>query len=851
FLFHFTVKLNSCFFFGLFPSRHQKNFLHLQQKQLKIFTNFNMNEEKIRFLEQFGENYGYPNAPKNIDEIRATEFKRLQGLVYLDHAGATLYSELQMESVLKDLTSNVYANPHSQSDAGFATCEIVRAARQQVLDYCNASPKDYKCIFTSGATSALKLVGEAFPWSEESCFMYTMENHNSVLGIREYPLDKGAMACAVDIEAYENSNELGRSNLSSIRITQHPVQRRSAPRFSGEKSKSNSLDTSCNLFAFPSECNFSGRKFDLELVNMVKKNSEGFLEGLSNGRGRWMVLIDAAKGCATQPPDLVKYPADFVVISFYKIFGYPTGLGALIVRSEAAQLLKKTYFSGGTVAASIADIDFFKRRESVEESFEDGTLSFLNIASIHHGFKIINTLTIAAITRHTTCIATYVRNALLAMRHENGSFVSVVYGGDAAKVRFLMENWILFSSNTRYRPCEFGPTVAFNLKRPDGTWFGYREVEKLASLSGIQLRAGHVCWDDHDIVCGKPTGAVRISFGYMSTFEDAKEFINFIVKSFVPFRKPVEDICLSANKPNECPTTAGVYLKSITVYPIKSCGGFSVNCWPLSPSGLLHDREWLLKCPSGEVLTQKKVPEMCLISTSLDLSRGIIFVESPRCEKKLQINLAQCDGSKEEILVQSQRYEVQGYDSDVNLWFSSATSRPCYLLRCFASQLFCSVNKNGSVGMCRDVKSQLNFVNEAQFLLISEESISDLNTRLSSNEQNGFHDEPIHVNPMRFRPNLVISGADPYEEDNWRSLTIGKAQFTSFGGCNRCQIINLDHLNGQVKKSKEPLATLASFRRVKGKILFGILLRYDKSDDVRESEDHLPELQVGQRIYPC
>ncbi|KAL6998952.1 Molybdenum cofactor sulfurase [Sarracenia purpurea var. burkii] len=95
---------------------------------------------------------------------------------------------------------------------------------------------------------------------------------------------------------------------------------------------------------------------------------------------------------------------------------------------------------------------------------------------------------------------------------------------------------------------ELGPIVSFNLKRPDGSWFGYREVEKLASLSGIQLRtgcfcnpgacakylalshldllsnieAGHICWDDHDIIHGKPTGAVRVSFGYMSTFEDAK-----------------------------------------------------------------------------------------------------------------------------------------------------------------------------------------------------------------------------------------------------------------------------------------------------------------------------------------
>ncbi|KOM49313.1 hypothetical protein LR48_Vigan08g014000 [Vigna angularis] len=117
--------------------------------------------------------------------------------------------------------------------------------------------------------------------------------------------------------------------------------------------------------------------------------------------GQWMVLIDAAKGCATMPPDLSKYPADFVAVSFYKLFGYPTGLGALIVRNDAATLLKKTYFSGGTVSASIADIDFVKRREGIEEMFEDGTVSFLSIVSIRHGFKILSSLTVSAISSIT------------------------------------------------------------------------------------------------------------------------------------------------------------------------------------------------------------------------------------------------------------------------------------------------------------------------------------------------------------------------------------------------------------------------------------------------------------------
>ncbi|XAR53536.1 Molybdenum cofactor sulfurtransferase [Bertholletia excelsa] len=284
-------------------------------------------DDKERFLKEFGGDYGYPNAPKNIDEIRSTEFKRLEGLVYLDHAGATLYSELQVEAILGGLTKSVYGNPHSQSECSMGTSDIIREARQQVLAFCNASPADYKCIFTYGATAALKLVGEAFPWSSQSTFMYTMENHNSVLGIREYALNEGATAIAVDIEEAVHYGR-DRSLASSIKVLKRPMQRRDEARFQKDEATGDAY----NLFAFPSECNFSGSRFSLELVNVIKNDSERVLEGSPYcNRGRWMVLIDAAKGCATQPADLSKYQADFVVISFYKLFGYPSGLGALLV----------------------------------------------------------------------------------------------------------------------------------------------------------------------------------------------------------------------------------------------------------------------------------------------------------------------------------------------------------------------------------------------------------------------------------------------------------------------------------------------------------------------------------------
>ncbi|KAF7824910.1 molybdenum cofactor sulfurase isoform X1 [Senna tora] len=683
--------------------------------------------------------------------------------------------------------------------------------------------------------------------------MYTMENHNSVLGIREYALNQGAAAIAVDIE--EDIHPGIPEDTISMRVSPHQVQRRKVTEL-----KEQEPTGVYNLFAFPSECNFSGLRFSLDLVKIIKEDSRRIPRSSSVCKnGKWMVLIDAAKGCSTRPPDLSKYPADFVAISFYKLFGYPTGLGALIVRNDAAKLLKKTYFSGGTVAASIADIDFIKRREGIEELFEDGTVSFLSIASIRHGFKILNTLTISAISRHTTSLALYTRKMLLGLRHGNGSSVCIIYG----------------CHNSRELCHEIGPIISFNLKRSDGSWYGYREVEKLASLSGIQLRtgcfcnpgacakylglshldllsnteAGHVCWDDHDIMNGKPTGAVRVSFGYMSTYEEAKKFVDFVVGSFISPENHIGHRNQLKGFDRGSIAT-GYYLKSITIYPIKSCGGFSSESWPLSINGLKHDREWIITSLTGEILTQKKVPQMCFVSTFIDLSQGILVVESPHCKERLQIKLDSDVnvGARENVDLNGQRYKVDSYNEEIDAWFSKAIGKPCTLLRNSSSNHDCMLSEAKDAITCRDAKSKLNFANEAQFLLVSEESVLDLNDRLSSHVQKGLSGAAIQVSPSRFRPNLVVSGGRPYDEDGWRKLRIGNNYFSSLGGCNRCQLINLAQKDGQVQKSNEPLVTLASYRRVKGKILFGILLRYESGDGEQQKSDSW--LHVGQDVHP-
>ncbi|OIV98987.1 hypothetical protein TanjilG_29390 [Lupinus angustifolius] len=597
-----------------------------------------MDAAKQEFLKEFGEHYGYPNGPKSVDQIRATEFTRLQD---------------------------------SQSESSSATLDILSDARQQMINNSSLC-----CSLTS---------------------------------IR-YALGQGATAIAVDIE--EDVHPVTSGETISMKISPHGVQRRKVVGLTEGESTGDTY----NLFAFPSECNFSGLRFDLDLVNIIKENSRR-ISGISSvcNNGQWMVLIDAAKGCATMPPDLSKYPADFVTISFYKLFGYPTGLGALIVRK-------------GTVAASIADIDFVKRREHIEHMFEDGTASFLSIISIRHGFKILNSLTVSAISRHTKSLTLYTRKMLLALRHDNGSRVCVLYK----------------HHNSMELCHEMGPIVSFNLKRPDGSWYGYREVEKLASLSGIQLR----------------------------------KFADFVASSFLSSSNHIDH---------------GNHLK-----------------------GLKHDREWILKSLSGETITQKKVPEMCFISTLIDLSQGMLFVESPRCKKRLQIRLELDvdDGDIEDIELYGQRYKVYSYSNETNVWFSQAIGKPCTFLRYSSCDQDFLLNKTNGAAACRGAKSMLSFANEGQLLLVSKESVSDLNKRLSSDVHKGICGTATEVNASRFRPNLTVSGGRPYDEDGWRDVRIGNTHFRSLGGCNRCQMINIAQNDGQVQKSKEPLATLASYRRV-------------------------------------
>lgn len=224
---------------------------------------------------------------------------------YLDHAGATQYSEMQMQQICANLTSSIYSNPHSSK----TTEDLVDQVRYKVLSHFNTTTDEYSVAFTSGATASLKLVAETFDFGANGSFVYLRDNHTSVLGMREVVRTK-------QIKCLERSDLLNDCIFDGVMEN--------------------------TLFTFPAQCNFNGFKYPLELINR--------LQGKSN-----FVCLDAASFVGTNHLDLAKYRPDFVCISFYKIFGYPSGLGALLVSKRAEPMLRKQYYGGGTVKISFSD----------------------------------------------------------------------------------------------------------------------------------------------------------------------------------------------------------------------------------------------------------------------------------------------------------------------------------------------------------------------------------------------------------------------------------------------------------------------------------------------------------------
>jgi len=449
----------------------------------------------------------FPSYEKTslLDDLRATEYRRLddQGQVYLDYTGGSLYAESQLQRHFELLRCGVLGNPHSGSPSSVAMTEHVERTRRQVLNHFNARPEEYILVFTQNASAALKLVGESFPFTSGSRCLLTFDNHNSVNGIREFARAKGATVSYAPLVMPELRLDVSR--LETLLNDADPAR--------------------ANLFAYPAQSNFSGVKHPLDLV--AKAQIKG-----------WRVLLDAAAFVPTSRLDLTRVQPDFVTLSFYKMFGHPTGVGALLIRRSALGNLKRPWFAGGTV--NFASVQGQAHVLSPNEAaFEDGTLNYLSIPAVEIGLLHLQSIGIDTIAERVRCLIGWLLEELLALRHTNGRAMVRIYG----------------PANTEAR----GGTVTLNLYDPQGHLLDYRRVEELAGAEGISLRTGCFCnpgageiaegLTEEDMRAAfakgteinlpsfvrmmqerghKSAGAIRASIGLATNYSDVWRFLRFI-----------------------------------------------------------------------------------------------------------------------------------------------------------------------------------------------------------------------------------------------------------------------------------------------------------------------------------
>ena len=456
-------------------------------------------------FEAFLERYQQYKDTSQIDELRHTDYRRLDqsGQVYLDYTGAALYGDSQVSKHLDLLRANVFGNPHSANPTSIAMTDLVERTRRKTLTYFNAQD-DYLLAFTLNASGALKLIGESFPFTAESCFLATFDNHNSVNGIREFARNLGARVEYTPLTTPDL--RIDEAALSTA-LTQ--------PQGAGQK-----------LFSYPAQSNYSGVRHSLDWV--AKAQAHG-----------WRVLLDAAAYVPTNLLDLKAVQPDFVSVSFYKMFGYPAGIGALLIRKDTLPILKRPWFAGGTVNFTSVQGQSHLLSPG-EAAFEDGTINYLSIPAVEIGIEHLESIGIETIGKRIYCLTGWLLDQLQALRHDNGRELLRIHGPSTNDSR--------------------GGTITFNLYDPQGERVDYRRMEELAGNASISLRTGCFCnpganeaaegLTEKELASGfalgpelnlpnfvklmqsqrnnKNAGAIRASIGLATNFKDAAILVDFL-----------------------------------------------------------------------------------------------------------------------------------------------------------------------------------------------------------------------------------------------------------------------------------------------------------------------------------
>ena len=391
---------------------------------------------------------------------------------------------------------------------------MIEETRREVLKMFNADPKHFDIVFTANATASIKLVAEGFSGNEEGFdYYYHLNSHTSLVGVRELATNHQCLMSRESVNSWLAGPIRGSNACNGERPT---------------------------LFAYPAQSNMNGERLPLDWPGRLR---------ISSHHPRTYTLLDAAALVTTTPLDLGNHmlAPDFVALSFYKIFGFPD-LGALIVRKASGHVFDfRRYFGGGTTEmVTCTDNPWVARKQSsLHTRLEDGTVAIRNILALNCALKTHRFLfgQLEEISKHTSWLANHLFQQLVNLRHHNGSPMCHFY--------------ISATSNYSERSTQ-GATLAFNIRRSNGSWIGCWHVGAALRGDGIYVRTGSLCnpagaakalgvnleWmrsafdegfrcnTEVDVLRGVPIGMVRASLGAMSTLDDVEILVDSIKRHY-------------------------------------------------------------------------------------------------------------------------------------------------------------------------------------------------------------------------------------------------------------------------------------------------------------------------------
>lgn len=257
-------------------------------------------------------------------------------------------------------------------------------------------------------------------------------------------------------------------------------------------------------------------------------------------------------------------------------------------------------------------------------------------------------------------------------------------------------------------------------------------------------------------------------------------------------------------------------LQDIYIYPIKSLGGISVQQAEVQQTGLQYDRCWMLTDKAGSFISQRTYSQMSLLQVNITLD-GLIITHKKSLLTPLTIPFEAGTNRKVSVSIWDDVCTALEVSAVANEWFSDALKMPVQLVYMPAiTRRLVDANyaKN---------EETVSFADGYPFLMIGQSSLDDLNSRLS---------QPILMN--RFRPNFVFNGGTPYCEDGMHTFRIGVITFSAVKPCARCVLTTIDQ--EYATKGKEPLKTLAAYRTLENKIMFGQNLLHTGTGKVKAGD---------------